>query len=309
MSDIDEYRTIHEILEEEQRCSTENEKFKSDVERLMRVLSIQSQLSTTNTGKTDSFDIVATNIIEFSNSNFDNMEYLISSMEYVYSYITSSKELDSDDLFSRLCGIAEDIIKMSNMKIYNPMGSYFNQHLRKANFSSSQTKECIEQYAEYNLAEEVRAIAIEIYNQFWNITTASLSSKEIESQIELSQLNNAHNQEMEEWRNSNRRPSNQSEFDIKKYINCFRMEFARQDEEWAECIVMGQARLEAYKEEARRKTEQYRALGQMLAVEKLKEQKTQQEHKQKPKWLSGDAIILPFLALIVILLIILIAQY
>lgn len=282
MSDIDEERSVHEILGEEQRLIAENEKISSDVERLMRVLSILSPRTKKAVG-IDAFDTIATIIIDVSNSNFDNKAHLICSLEQIYSYIISADELIWDDLFARLYGVAEDIITTSNMRIYNPVGYYFNQCLSKAKFTSSRTKECIEQYAEYNFVEEARWIATEIYNQFWNILMLPSLPKRTEDQAELSKLYYAHKQEIEEWRNSNRRPSNQNEFDIKKYINCFKMEFARQDEEYAEIIVRGQERLEWYKEEARRKTEQQRALAQMLREakkEELKEQKNQQVEQE-----------------------------
>ncbi len=128
-SDIDAEVDIYEVLGENKRLQKENKKLHEDFDRLMERLNLERQLTHGNHFNKNQLDAVAGHIRNIANSSYSKTE-LVKKLDEVYTYLATSKEVTWDDLFARLYGIAEDVLKEAKTTVYRVFGEH-NKELLK----------------------------------------------------------------------------------------------------------------------------------------------------------------------------------
>lgn len=106
---------------------------------------------------------------------------------------------------------------------------------------------------EYDTEERTRWLAREIYNQFWNVSPVRTVADKYDKQIKL--LNFEHRRTMQEFRDDyNARLKKQHTEDREKFKKLAKEIRERKDKEIAEIKKLSRERMDAYKENAERKT-------------------------------------------------------
>lgn len=114
-------------------------------------------------------------------------------------------------------------------------------------------KEGSEIVVEYDTEEQIRWLAREIYNQYWNVSPIRTTAEKYDKQIKL--LNFKHREAMNQLRDSYKdRLKTQHETDKKKAAQLLKQIRDRKDKEIAEVKQKSKERMDAYKENAARKT-------------------------------------------------------
>ena len=114
-------------------------------------------------------------------------------------------------------------------------------------------KEGSELVVEYDIEEQTRWLAKEIYNQYWNVSPIRTTADKYEKQIKL--LNFEHRRTMKEFRNSyEEKLKTQHKSDKEKAAQLVKEIRERKDKEIAEVKAKSKERMDAYKENAERKT-------------------------------------------------------
>jgi len=111
-SDIDEEVTVYDLAGENKRLQKENEKLLEDFKRLKERLDLERKVTGGTTFNSNQLDAVAGHIRKLANSNYSKEE-LVKQLNNVYTYIATSKELTWEDLFARLYGVSQNILKES----------------------------------------------------------------------------------------------------------------------------------------------------------------------------------------------------
>ena len=114
-------------------------------------------------------------------------------------------------------------------------------------------KEGSEIVVEYDTEEQTRWLAREIYNQYWNVSPIRTTAEKYNKQIKL--LNFKHREAMNQLRNSYKdRLKTQHEADKKKAAELVKQIRDRKDKEIEEVKQKSKERMDAYKDNAARKT-------------------------------------------------------
>lgn len=114
-------------------------------------------------------------------------------------------------------------------------------------------REGSELVVEYDIEEQTRWLAREIYNQYWNVSPIRTTAEKYDKQIKL--LNYKHRESMNQLRsNYEDRLKTQHKADRQKAIELVKEIRNRKDKEIAEVKKRSKERMEAYKENAERKT-------------------------------------------------------
>lgn len=136
-SDIDAEVDIYEVLGENKRLAKENKKLREDFDRLMERLKLERQLTHGNRFNENQLDAVAGHIRNIANSTYSKPE-LVKKLREVYTYLATSKEVTWDDLFARLYGIAEDVLRESKTTMVNDYYANIYKDLRNTEISLSE---------------------------------------------------------------------------------------------------------------------------------------------------------------------------
>lgn len=136
-SDIDPEVDIYEVLGENKRLAKENKKLREDFERLVERLKLERQLTHGNHFNKNQLDAVAGHIRNIANSTYSKTE-LVKKLEEVYTYLATSKEVTWDNLFARLYGIAEDVLRESKTTVVNDYYANIYRELRNTEISLSE---------------------------------------------------------------------------------------------------------------------------------------------------------------------------
>lgn len=114
-------------------------------------------------------------------------------------------------------------------------------------------REGSELVVEYDTEEQTRWLAREIYNQYWNVSPIRTTAEKYDKQIKL--LNYKHREAMNQLRNNYEdRLKSQHKADRQKAIKLVKEIRERKDKEIAEVKKHSKERMDAYKDNAERKT-------------------------------------------------------
>ena len=128
-------------------------------------------------------------------------------------------------------------------------------------------KEASEEIMEYDIEERTRHIAREVYNQFWNVSPIRTTADKYDKQIKL--LNFKHREAMKEFRDSyEEKLKTQHNMDKARYSELTKKIRERKDKEIAEVKKLSKERMDAYKENAERKTMIQSITGDALTLNK-----------------------------------------
>lgn len=138
-------------------------------------------------------------------------------------------------------------------------------------------KESAEIVEEYDMEEQTRQLAREIYNQYWNVSTIRTTADKYDKQIK--RLNFEHRKAMQEFRDDyNDRLKEQHKVDKAKAIELANKIRERKDKEIAEVRKLGKERLDAYKENAERKTKIQTITSEALTLNRWLTKNSKDEH-------------------------------
>lgn len=138
-------------------------------------------------------------------------------------------------------------------------------------------KESSETYVEYDVEEQTRWLAREIYNQYWNVSPIRTTADKYDKQIK--RLNFEHKTTMKELRDSyEERLTTQKKLDKARYMEIIRDVRERKDKEIANIKQKSKERMDAYKENAERKTKIQSITANSLTLSKWLLKNSKEEH-------------------------------
>lgn len=138
-------------------------------------------------------------------------------------------------------------------------------------------KEATEIAQEYDVEEQTRYIAYEIYNKFWTVQPVRTTADKYTKQIK--QLNFKHRQAMSKLRaDRDAKLQAQHKYDKQKANELYKNLRERKDKEIAEVKELGKKRLDAYKENAERKTKIQSVTANALTLNKWLTKNSKEYH-------------------------------
>jgi len=138
-------------------------------------------------------------------------------------------------------------------------------------------KEASEIVVEYDLEEQTRWLAREIYNQYWNVSPIRTTAEKYDKQIKL--LNYKHREAINKLRdNYEDRLKSQHKADRQKAIKLVKEIRDSKDKEIAEVKQRSKARMEAYKDNAARKTKIQSITGKALTLNEWLLKNSKEKH-------------------------------
>lgn len=138
-------------------------------------------------------------------------------------------------------------------------------------------KESAETVVEYDKEEQTRWLAREIYNQYWNVSPIRTTADKYDKQIK--RLNYEHRKAMQEFRDDyNERLKEQHKVDKEKAVALANKIRERKDKEIAEIKKLGKERMDAYKENAQRKTKIQAITANALTLNRWLTKNSKDEH-------------------------------
>ena len=141
-------------------------------------------------------------------------------------------------------------------------------------------KEGSEILVEYDMEEKTRWLAKEIYNQYWNVSPIRTTADKYDKQ--LKRLNFEHRQAMKESRDKyEERLAEQKKADKTKFNERLKAIRERKDREIAEVKKLSKERMDAYKENAERKTKIQSITANALTLNKWLVKNSKEEHIHK----------------------------
>ena len=130
---------------------------------------------------------------------------------------------------------------------------------------------------EYDEEEQARWLAKEVYNQFWNVSPVRTTADKYDKQIK--RLNYEHRKAMKEFRDDYQaRLKEQHKADREKANALAKKIRERKDKEIAEVKRLGKERMDAYKENAERKTKIQSITANALTLNKWLVKNLKEEH-------------------------------
>ena len=138
-------------------------------------------------------------------------------------------------------------------------------------------REGSEMIVEYDTEEETRQLAREIYNQYWNVSPIRTTADKYDKQIK--RLNFEHRKAMKEFRDSyDEKLKNQHKVDKEKAQELIKKIRERKDKEIAEVKQRSKERMDAYKENAERKTKIQSITSNALTLNKWLTKNSKEYH-------------------------------
>ena len=130
---------------------------------------------------------------------------------------------------------------------------------------------------EYNVEEQTRRIAYEIYNKFWTVQPIRTTADKYDKQIK--RLNFEHRNAMAKLREQrDAKLKAQHKIDKQKAMELYKNLRDRKDKEIAEVKELGKKRLDAYKENAERKTKIQNITANALTLNRWLTKNSKEEH-------------------------------
>lgn len=138
-------------------------------------------------------------------------------------------------------------------------------------------REATEIVEEYDIEEQTRSLAYEIYNKFWTVQPIRTTADKYTKQIK--QLNFKHRQAMDKLRaDRDAKLQAQHKFDKQKANELYKNLRERKDKEIAEIKKLGKERMDAYKENAERKTKIQSITANALTLNKWLTKNSKEHH-------------------------------
>ena len=108
--------SVYDTMGETERLRKENEKLRTDIERLREMNTLEKRVTNGAIFNTNQIGVAAGHIRNISKSNIDKVE-LMKSLKGFYSCIAESPELAWEDVYGRAYRIAEDVLAESKPEV------------------------------------------------------------------------------------------------------------------------------------------------------------------------------------------------
>ena len=258
--------SVYDLMGETDRLTKENVKLMEDIERLKERLAIARQVKDGNHFNENQLDSVAKYIRKIAGSTYSESN-LVALLKDVYSYISNSPNLNGEDLFAQCYDIAQTVLRESkDNKVVSEHYQTALNMLQQTGLSEEDLRDGNEIIESYYAEERTRWLAREIYNKYWTISYFHNNS--------VKEINHAHRETMQEFRDSYEGEL----MDRNRYMKLVRDFRKRKDKEIAEVKAKSKERMDAYKENAERKTVMQRVVSKALTLNKWLVKNSKDEH-------------------------------
>ncbi len=132
--------SVYEQMGETERLVKENEKFKTDIERLKERLKLERQITHGNYFNENQLDIVAGHLRKIAGSTYSKAK-LVELLREVYSFIAHTEDISWDEVFVQCYDVAESILSESKPKVEtDDYAKHILREIRSKRISLSETQ-------------------------------------------------------------------------------------------------------------------------------------------------------------------------